>query len=617
MPSILLTALTALVAAVGAPESPVADAAARHDIAEIRRLLQHGADVNAAQPDGMTALHWAASHDDASLVDMLVSAGARLESTTRNGAYTPLHVASRAGAARAVVALLDAGADPHARTASGGATPLHFAAANGRPAVVSALLAKGAAVNARDSAFAQTPLMWAAAANRLEAARALVAKGADLKATSRVQDAVVREAADRAAEEARHKKMAAIRAAAPLSKADSLRKALFDSTKKAAADSVKKAEAALLKTAADSARAAAKADSVKKAATAKRVADSVKAANEPKPPTYAELVGKVGGLTPLLFAAREGHAELALDLLAAGADVNQVSEADKTSPLLMAVLNGHFDLAKTLLDKGADPRLASDAGTTPLYGAINLQWAAKSLYPQPTAHQRQQIDYLSLMKALIDKGADVNARLSKHLWYASYNFDLLDVNTAGATPFWRAAYGTDVAAMKLLVAAGADPSIPTFRPAGRMRGQVPDEQLKGGDKDPSGLPEIPVGGPGVYPIHAASGVGYGEGFAANAHRHVPDGWMPALKYLVAVIKVDVNARDHNGYNAIHHAAARGDNAMIQYLVSKGGDVTAVSRRGQTTADMANGPVQRVPPFLSTVALLEKLGSKNNHKCKSC
>ncbi|MEZ4457213.1 MAG: hypothetical protein R2882_11800 [Gemmatimonadales bacterium] len=57
--------------------------------------------------------------------------------------------------------------------------------------------------------------------------------------------------------------------------------------------------------------------------------------------------------------------------------------------------------------------------------------------------------------------------------------------------------------------------------------------------------------------------------------------------------------------------------MIQYLVTKGGDVTAVSRRGQTTADMANGPVQRIPPFLETVALLEKLGSKNSHKCKSC
>ena len=68
---------------------------------------------------------------------------------------------------------------------------------------------------------------------------------------------------------------------------------------------------------------------------------------------------------------------------------------------------------------------------------------------------------------------------------------------------------------------------------------------------------------------------------------------------------------------MHHAAARGDNALINYLVEKGGDISSVSRKGQTVADMANGPFQRTPPFPETVALLEKLGSKNNHKCKSC
>ncbi len=79
----------------------------------------------------------------------------------------------------------------------------------------------------------------------------------------------------------------------------------------------------------------------------------------------------------------------------------------------------------------------------------------------------------------------------------------------------------------------------------------------------------------------------------------------------------MNARDLNGYTPLHHAAARGDNQLIRYLVSQGAAVTAVSRRGQTTADMANGPVQRISPFPETVALLEKLGSKNNHRCMSC
>jgi ankyrin repeat protein len=93
--------------------------------------------------------------------------------------------------------------------------------------------------------------------------------------------------------------------------------------------------------------------------------------------------------------------------------------------------------------------------------------------------------------------------------------------------------------------------------------------------------------------------------------------MPAVRYLVEEIGVDVDARDHEGNTALHHAAARGDNEMILYLVSKGADVKAVNRAGETTADMANGPVQRIQPFPETIALLEKLGAKNNNKCKSC
>ncbi len=601
-------------------ESAVADAAMRGDTVGMRLLLKQGADVNAAQADGMTALHWAAMRGDANSTRMLVFAGARLEVLTRNGNYTPLHLAARSGRASAVKALLDAGADLKAVTSSAGAAALHFAASNGDPETVTALLDKGAAVDVREGAWSQTPLMWAASANRVQALEILIKRGADLEAVSKIEDIPAREKADRALLTSRARRVAALKAAEQTPPAPGAAAGGAPAVAPAAAsagapaaparatDTSRRAPAAAAASGRGVGGAAAPGDSATRPATG----------FNNRGPSYGDLIGNKGGLTPLLFAVRDGSRESVDALLKAGAKINHVSAGDHTSPLLMATINGRFDMAKMLLEKGGDPKLASDAGATPLYATINVQWAAKSLYPQPTAQLQQQTTHLELMEALIKAGADVNARLNKHLWYMSFNFDLLGVNTMGATPFWRAAYGTDVPAMKLLIKYGADPNIPTFKPVGRLPGDdSPPDDAGGPAKDPSGLPPIPENGPGVYPLHAASGVGYGEGFAANSHRHAPDGWMPSVKYLLEELKADVNLRDHNGYNAIHHAAARGDNAMIQYLAGKGGDIMAVSRRGQTTVDMANGPVQRIPPFLETVDLLVKMGAKNSNKCKSC
>ena len=186
-------------------------------------------------------------------------------------------------------------------------------------------------------------------------------------------------------------------------------------------------------------------------------------------------------------------------------------------------------------------------------------------------------------------------------------------NMTGATAFWRAAYGTDVEAMKLLVAYGADPNIRTKKIAGRGRFGDVDREVK----DVSGLPPVPVGGPGVTALQAAAGVGYGEGFAANSHRFAPTGMLAAVKYLVEELHVDVNEYDHEGNTALHHAAARGDVEMILYLVSKGADPTVINREGNSTADMANGPVQRTQPYPPARDLLVKLGAVNHGKCVSC
>jgi ankyrin repeat protein len=290
-----------------------------------------------------------------------------------------------------------------------------------------------------------------------------------------------------------------------------------------------------------------------------------------------------------------------------------VSPGDATSPLLIAIINGHFDLAMYLLERGADPTLASSAGATPLYAVLNVQWAPKAAYPQPRAYLQQQHSYLDVMKALLERGADPNVRVNRKIWYTSYNFDQSSMDEIGATPFWRAAYASDIEAMKLLVAHGADAAIPTIKPARRPRNEDSPAELS----DVSGLPPVPVGAPGITPVQAAAGVGYGQGFAGNSHRFAPTGMLAAVKYLVDELGADVNAVDHEGNTALHHAAARGDNDMILYLVSKGADPKRVNRAGQTTVDMANGPVQRIEPFPETIKLLEKLGAKNNHKCVAC
>lgn len=570
--------LALLVLPLATAESPIADAAMHGDFDSVRILIQEGEEVNAAQGDGMTALHWAAENGDIEMLEMLISAGANSEAVTRLGRYTPLHLASKIGKDASVVSLLRLGSAVNPRTTTGAVTPLHFAASSGSQVAVKALLDYGADVDAKEQQWGQTPLMFAAAFNRTETIELLVAHGADIARAAKVVDIAKRQQEDRADQV----------------KWNSLRRTLVGSS-----------------TGSSEPR-----QSNSSASTASNTVPQpvqevqLRAVDEIDPLSYADLVGTHGGLTPLLLAVREGHFEAIRTLLDNGADINQTSAGDQTSSILLAAVNGHFDLVEQLLEWGADPNIASDAGGTPLYAVLNMEWAPKARHPQPVDYMQQQIGYLELMEVLLEFGVDPNVRLKKNLWYTTYARDLLGVDRSGATPFWRAAHATDVAAMELLVRYGADPTIATRK--------TPDRRRRRGDQeDFSGLSPVPVGGRAVAPIVAAAGVGYGQGFAGNSHRHVPDGWIPAVQYLVEEHGADVNDRDHNGYSPVHHAAARGDNELILYLVSLGADVTLVSRTGQTTVDLANGPVQRIQPFPETIALLESLGAINNHNCVTC
>jgi ankyrin repeat protein len=649
----------------------VANAAMAGDAATVRRLVASGANVNAAQGDGMTALHWAAQRGDAALADALIRAHANVNATTVIDAYTPLLIAAKSGNATVVRALIKAGANVNA-VAGTGATPLHLAAQSGSVDAVAALLDKGANPNAKETLWGQTPLVFAAEDNRADVIRLLVKRGADVNVQTKAINLTEEAASEQAGTKKRNEVLVSFM---PQARRDSVAAAIKAAAAKAAANPAlaggrggggrggaggpvpvgpftpEQVQAAI-----DSGRAFMRLASAAKGPVTE-VVDTINGGVA----GYAASVGGMGGMTALDHAVRQGNVASVEALLDGGANINLATPTDHTTPLLMAAINGQFDVALRLIARGADPNLESTAGATPLYATINQQWAPRSRYPQPQAIQNQKAGYLDVVTALLKAHADPNVRIKTHLWYFAFNncgnANCGLENLEGTTAFWRAAYATDVDAMRLLVSYGADPNIPSQRtvvagggrgargggggggargagaagaggavaggpdggaapPArgGGGRGVVPGP---GADPAVDSAAKAAVPGLGVYPLHAASGVGFGNGFAGNSLRHAPDGWMPAVKYLVEVLHADVNIRDQNGYTPLHNAAARGDNEMILYLVSKGADVKAVAKNGHTTVDMANSPVSRTRPFPETVALLEKLGAHNSHNCVSC
>jgi uncharacterized protein len=489
---VLALALGLYLPAFGAGSSPVADAAMQGNREGVQSLLRQKADVNAPQADGATAIQWAAYRGDLDMADLLITAGANVKAANRDG-VTPLWLAAQNGNAAMIEKLLKAGADSNEHDPNG-ETPLMMASRNGNPDAIKVLLDHKADVNAKENLRGTTALMWAIEQVHPEAVKVLLAYAADYRAATNP--------------DTRNSRLNI----AP--------------TIKARAQS----EVAFRRGAEGRGRGA--------AGAAGAGGDDAVAAFFRGPQ-----VKDGGGLTPLVFAAREDCRECARLLIEAGADVNQVTKYG-WSPLLTATQNKHYQLAAYLLDHGANPNLPNNGGWTPLYLATDNRNIEGGDYPVRTP----DMDHLDFIKLLIAKGANVNARIcgvqstkddcKGDTTETRTNFTMQWLYEDGATPFLRAAQSGDVELMKLLLDHGADPKIPTAH------------------NDTA--------------LAVASGIGWVEGVTFE--------WSPAQS-LEAVkmcldLGIDVNAADDQGRTALHGAAHKGRTDVIQLLVDHGANLEA-------------------------------------------
>ena len=485
-------------------ESPIADAAMNGDRETVRLLLRKKADVNAGQADGATALQWAAYRDDLPLADMLIAAGANPKLANREGA-TALQLASTRGSAAMIEKLLNAGAEVNERGVNG-ETPLMFAARSGNLDALSLLLKRGADVNAKESLRGTTALMWAVEQKHTDALKLLIDHGADVGVASS-QDSKGGTAYLAPTIQQREQQEQFIRQ----------RRALV--AKEVAKDPAKDLAAS------DAAAAAA----------AFGVAKNTKG----------------GGLTPLVLAARQDCIECAQVLLAAHANVNQTTHYGWTA-LLTAIQNRHYKLAVLLLDHGADPNIANNGGWTPLYIAIDNRNIEGGDYPV----REPDMDHLDVIKLLIAKGANVNARICgvestpQHCKGDSTEtrtiFTMQWLYEDGATPFLRAAQSSDVTVMKLLLQHGANPKVATAN--------------------------------GDTALMVAAGIGWVDGVTFE--------WSEAQN-LEAVkmcldLGIDPNIADGDGRTALHGAAHKGRNDVIRLLVDHGARLDARDKGSRDT-----------------------------------
>ena len=538
--------LACATSALAATKSPVADAAMNGDTAAVRKLIAQKADVNVPQVDGGTALHWAVYRDDLALADLLLGAKANVKGANRVG-MTPLAMAALYGNPAMIDRLLKAGADAK-ELSPNGETTVMFAARNGNPQAVKLLVEAGADVNAREKLRGTTALMWAAEQRHPEAVKVLLASGADPAAKSAgaglprnyMANRVNTRTVDLA--QARRKRAADAGRTYEEQLAIEQKEGRELGGQRGLGVALGPDGLPLANT--NRGRGAGPAAAAQPAAGRGRGAGAAPAASDSDDDNevvFAGLVGSGGGgLTALIFAAREGDIASATALLDAGANVNQTTEYGWT-PLLTAVNNRNYRLAKMLLDRGADPNLANKGGWTPLYLATDNRNIEGGDYPVP----KPDLDHIEIIKALLDKKANPNAAVKENTLTRTI-FTMQWFWEDGATPFVRAAQSSDTELMKLLLERGADPKATTAN--------------------------------GDNALTASAGIGWVEGvtYERSAKENVE-----AMRMLLD-LGLDPNHANVEGRTALMGAALKGRSDVVVLLVERGAKLDQFDRGSRDT-----------------------------------
>jgi uncharacterized protein len=290
---------------------------------------------------------------------------------------------------------------------------------------------------------------------------------------------------------------------------------------------------------------------------------------------------QAGGMTPLLYAAREGHTPAVTLLLGAGARIDQ-PEANGVHPLLMAIMNDHPETARYLIEHGANVNADDWYGRTPLWAAVDSRNV--ELDGEINAQTADRAGELELIKLLLAKGAAPNARVREYVptrMWLMQGGSLSWVDFTGQTPFLRAALSGDVTTMRLLLEYKADPNIAT------------------------------VGG--TTPLMAAAGVNW---VYFQTYDEGQDKLLEAVKLCVSLGQ-DVNAANSMGIQAIHGAANRGSDAIVRYLVEQGARLDAKDNQGRTARTWAEGvflATHAAVPKPTTMHLIDELCRSSGQRC---